>query len=257
MSFNKVEISNVDTATLSTLTEDEKQELLRMTREGDREAREKLILGNLRLVLSVVGRFNPKHDSADDLFQVGCVGLIKAIDNFNPDFSVKFSTYAVPMIIGELRRYQRDNNAVRISRGIRDLAYRALQIKEEVSANEGREATIAEIAKGLGASERAVGEAMEAIVEPVSLYDSAYGEDDDKMYVIDKLADETEASEVWIENIALKEALGRLVGRERDIIMMRYYESKTQMEIAAEIGISQAQVSRLEKSAIDKLRGWM
>lgn len=257
MSFNKVEISNVDTSTLTTLSEDEKQELLRRSREGDKEAREKLILGNLRLVLSVVGRFNPKHDSADDLFQVGCIGLIKAIDNFNPDFSVRFSTYAVPMIIGELRRYQRDNSAVRVSRGIRDLAYRALQIKDAVSSGEGREATISEIARGLGESERAVSEAMEAIVEPVSLYESAYGEDDDKMYVIDKLADEDEASEVWIENIALKEALGRLVGREREIIMRRYYGSKTQMEIAAEIGISQAQVSRLEKSAIDKLRAWM
>ena len=257
MSFNKVEISNVDTSTLATLSEDEKQELLKKTREGDTGARERLILGNLRLVLSVVGRFNPKHDSADDLFQVGCVGLIKAIDNFNPDFSVRFSTYAVPMIIGELRRYQRDNNAVRISRGIRDLAYRALQIKEAVLRDEGRDATLAEIAKGLGVSERAVGEAMEAIVEPVSLYDSAYGEDDDKMYVIDKLADEDEASETWIENIALKEALGRLVGREREVIMERYYGGKTQMEIAAEIGISQAQVSRLEKSALDKMRSWM
>ena len=257
MSFNKVEICNVDTSTLTTLSEDEKQELLRRTRDGDREAREKLILGNLRLVLSVVGRFNPKRDSADDLFQVGCIGLIKAIDNFNPEFSVRFSTYAVPMIIGEVRRYQRDNNVVRVSRGIRDLAYRALQIKEAVCAAEGREATLSEIAKGLGESERAVSEAMEAIVEPVSLFDSAYGEDDDKMYVIDKLADDTEASEVWIENIALKEALGRLVGREREIIMRRYYGGKTQMEIAAEIGISQAQVSRLEKSAIDKMRAWM
>lgn len=257
MSFNKVEICNVDTSTLMTLTEDEKQELLRRTREGDKVAREKLILGNLRLVLSVVGRFNPKNDSADDLFQVGCMGLIKAIDNFNPDFAVRFSTYAVPMIIGELRRYQRDNNAVRVSRGIRDLAYRALQIKEAVSLSEAREATLSEIAKKLEVSESAVGEAMEAIVEPVSLFDSVYGDDDDKMYVIDKLADEGEASDSWIENIALKEALGRLVGRERDIIRMRYYMCKTQMEIADEIGISQAQVSRLEKSAIDKMRKWM
>ena len=257
MSFNKVEICNVDTSTLKTLTEDEKQELLRRTKEGDTEAREKLILGNLRLVLSVVGRFNPKHDSADDLFQVGCVGLIKAIDNFNPDFAVRFSTYAVPMIIGELRRYQRDNNAVRVSRGIRDLAYRALQIKEEVSSTEGREATIPEIAKGLGVSERAVGEAMEAIVEPVSLFDSVYGEDEDKMYVIDKLSGDDDEAEGWIENMALKEALGRLVGREREIIMRRYFSGRTQMEIAEEIGISQAQVSRLEKSAIEKMRKWM
>jgi len=257
VSFNKVEICNVDTSSLKTLTEDKKQELLRRTRGGDMAAREELILGNLRLVLSVVGRFNPKRDSADDLFQVGCVGLIKAIDNFNPDFAVRFSTYAVPMIIGEVRRYQRDNNAVRVSRGLRDLAYRALQVKEDVLAKEGRDATLSEIAERLEVSERAVGEAMEAIVEPVSLYDSVYGDDDDKMYVIDKLADESEESEAWIENIALKEALAKLVGRERDIIRLRYYKGKTQMEIAAEIGISQAQVSRLEKSAIDKLRAYM
>ena len=257
MSFNKVEICNIDTSSLKTLTEDEKRELLIRTKEGDKEAREKLILGNLRLVLSVVGRFNPKHDSADDLFQVGCIGLIKAIDNFNPDFAVRFSTYAVPMIIGELRRYQRDNSAVRVSRGIRDLAYRALQVKEAVSRTDGREATISEIATALGVSERAVGEAMEAIVEPVSLYDSVYGEDEDKMYVIDKLSDDSEESSVWIENMALKEALGRLVGKEREIIMRRYFDGRTQMEIAEEIGISQAQVSRLEKSAIDKMRKWM
>ena len=257
MSFNKVDICGIDTSSLKTLTEDEKQELLRRTRAGDVKAREELILGNLRLVLSVVGRFNPKRDSADDLFQVGCVGLIKAIDNFNPDFAVRFSTYAVPMIIGEVRRYQRDNNTVRVSRGLRDLAYRALQVKEDVLAKEGRDVTLSEIATRLEVSERAVGEAMEAIVEPVSLYDSVYGEDEDKMYVIDKLSDESEASESWIESIALKEALSKLVGRERDIIRLRYFKGRTQMEIADEIGISQAQVSRLEKSAIDKLRRYM
>ena len=200
MAFNKVEICNVDTSTLTTLTEDEKKELLRRTRSGDMEAREKLILGNLRLVLSVAGRFNPKKESPDDLFQVGCIGLIKAIDNFNPDFDVRFSTYAVPMIIGELRRYQRDNNAVRVSRGVRDLAYRALQIKEEVLSSEQREVTLGEIAKRLDVSERAVGEAMEAIVEPISLFDSVYGDGDDKMYVIDKLADDSDTDETWIEN---------------------------------------------------------
>ena len=257
MSFNKVDICGIDTSSLKTLTEDEKQELLRRTRAGDVKAREELILGNLRLVLSVVGRFNPKRDSADDLFQVGCVGLIKAIDNFNPDFAVRFSTYAVPMIIGEVRRYQRDNNTVRVSRGLRDLAYRALQVKEDVLAKEGRDATLPEIAARLEVSERAVGEAMEAIVEPVSLYDSVYGDDEDKMYVIDKLSDDSEASESWIESIALKEALSKLVGRERDIIRLRYFKGRTQMEIAAEIGISQAQVSRLEKTAIDKLRRYM
>lgn len=257
MAFNKVEICNVDTSTLMTLTEDEKKELLRKTREGDKEAREKLILGNLRLVLSVVGRFNPKNDSADDLFQVGCIGLIKAIDNFNPDFDVRFSTYAVPMIIGELRRYQRDNNTVRVSRSVRDLAYRALQIKEEVSRGEQRDATLSEIAKKLDVSERAVGEAMEAIAMPVSLFDSVYGDGDDKMYVIDKLADETESDDVWIENMCLKEALKKLSERELNIVKLRYYKGKTQMEIASEIGISQAQVSRVEKGAIDKLRKYM
>ena len=257
MAFNKVEICNVDTSTLITLKEDEKKELLRLTREGDMEARERLILGNLRLVLSVVGRFNPKNDSADDLFQVGCIGLIKAIDNFNPDFDVRFSTYAVPMIIGEIRRYQRDNNAVRVSRSVRDLAYRALQVKEDVSRQEGRDATVAEIAKTLDVSERAVGEAMEAIVEPVSLYDSVYGDGEDKMYVIDKLADEGESDEVWIENMSLSDAMKRLSDRELNIIKLRYYKGKTQMEIAAEIGISQAQVSRVEKGAIEKLRRYM
>ncbi len=257
MRTNKVEICGVDTSLLKTLTEEEKKELLRRSREGDREAREKLIMGNLRLVLSVSGRFNPKRDSADDLFQVGCIGLIKAIDNFNPDFDVKFSTYAVPMIIGELRRYQRDNNAVRVSRGVRDLAYRALQAKEEITRAEGREATIPELAKKLETTERAVSEAMEAIIEPISLFDSVYGEGEDKMYVIDKLADEDDTDEVWIENINLKEALKKLGERELNIIKLRYYKGKTQMEIADEIGISQAQVSRLEKGAIDKLKKYM
>ena len=257
MRTNKVEICGVDTSLLKTLTEDEKRELLKKSKEGDKDAREKLILGNLRLVLSVSGRFNPKRDSADDLFQVGCIGLIKAIDNFNPNFDVKFSTYAVPMIIGELRRYQRDNNALRVSRGIRDLAYRALQVKEEIIRTEGREATIPELAKRLETSERAVSEAMEAIVEPVSLFDSVYGDGEDKMYVIDKLADEDETDEVWIENINLKEALKKLGERELNIIKLRYYKGKTQMEIADEIGISQAQVSRLEKGAIEKLKKYM
>ena len=257
MAFNKVEICNVDTSTLMTLTEDEKQELLKKTRAGDMQARERLILGNLRLVLSVAGRFNPKHDSADDLFQVGCVGLIKAIDNFNPDYDVKFSTYAVPMIIGELRRYQRDNNAVRVSRSVRDLAYRALQVKEEVLASEQRDATLSEISHKLGVPEKSVSEAMESIVEPISLFDSVYGDGEDKMYVIDKLADEADTDESWIENMTLKEALKKLGERELKIIRLRYYKGRTQMEIAEEIGISQAQVSRLEKGAIEKLRKYM
>ncbi len=257
MRQGKVEICGVDTSRLKTLSEEEKKHLLRLSREGDKEARERLILGNLRLVLSVSGRFNPKKDSADDLFQVGCIGLIKAIDNFNPDFDVKFSTYAVPMIIGELKRYQRDNSAVRVSRGLRDLAYRALGVKEDIQRTEGREATVSELSERLGASEKEIGEAMEAIVEPLSLFDSVWGDGDDKMYVIDKLADENETDEAWIESISLKEALGKLGEREKSIIRLRYYKGKTQMEIAEEIGISQAQVSRLEKGAVEKMRKYM
>ena len=252
--MSKVEICGLDTSKLMTLSEDEKQDLLRKTRNGDMEARERLTVGNLKLVLSVIRRFNPKNDTADDLFQVGCIGLMKAIDNFNPAFEVKFSTYAVPMIIGEVRRFQRDNNSVRVSRSIRDLAYRALQVKEDIMRREHREPTCAEIAAVLGENERAVEEAVEAIVEPVSLYDSVFGDGEDSMYVIDKLADDTQSDEILIENIALKEALKKLNEREKSIITRRYYNGKTQMEIADEIGISQAQVSRIEKGAIDKLR---
>lgn len=255
--MRKVEICGVDTSALPVLKEEEKRRLLALSREGDKGAREELIVGNLRLVLSVISRFNPKHDHVDDLFQVGCIGLIKAIDNFNLDLDVRFSTYAVPMIIGEIRRYQRDNNAVRVSRGVRDLAYRALQVKEEISRKYQRDATVSEIAAGLGVSERAVGEAMEAIVEPISLFDSVWGEGEDKMYVIDKLRDEDNSDEGWIESLSLKEALKKLSERELKVIRLRFYKGRTQMEIASEIGISQAQVSRVEKGAIEKLRKYM
>lgn len=257
MRINKVEICGVDTSKLKTLSEERKRELLRLSKAGDKAAREELIVGNLRLVLSIIQRFNPKGESANDLFQVGCIGLIKSIDNFNLEFDVKFSTYAVAMIIGEIRRYQRDNNSVRISRSVRDLAYRALQVKEEISRNEQREATIKEIAERLGESEKSVGAAMEAIVEPVSLYDSVYNDGEDSVYVIDKLSDDTNVSEDWVESISLRDALKRLNERELGIITRRFYKGKTQMEIAEEIGISQAQVSRLEKGAIDKLRKFM
>ena len=257
MRINKVEICGVDTSSLTTLSEGEKRELLRLAAGGDQEARSSLVMGNLRLVLSVIGRFNPKGESIDDLFQVGCIGLMKAIDNFNLELDVRFSTYAVPMIIGEIRRYQRDNNAVRVSRGTRDLAYRALQAKEDIARREQREATIREIATMLETTERAVSEAMEAISQPISLFDSVWGEGDDSVYVIDKLADEGESDDVWVENISLKEALRRLTPREMNIIERRFYKGKTQMEISAEIGISQAQVSRLEKGAVDKLRKYM
>ena len=257
MRVNKVEISGVDTSKLKTLSEEKKRELLKLSKEGDKKAREELIVGNLRLVLSIIQRFNPKADSANDLFQVGCIGLIKSIDNFNLELDVKFSTYAVAMIIGEVRRYQRDNNSVRISRSIRDLAYRALQVRETISRNEQREATVKEIAEKLGESEKSVGAAIEAIVEPISLYDSVYNDGEDSVYVIDKLSDESDTGEEWIESISLKDALKRLNQRELGIITRRFYKGKTQMEIAEEIGISQAQVSRLEKGAIDKLRKYM
>jgi len=257
MRTNKVEICGVNTSELKSLTEAEKRELLHRARAGDDEARCALVMGNLRLVLSVISKFNPKSDSPDDLFQVGCIGLIKAIDNFNLDMDVRFSTYAVPMIIGELRRFQRDNTSVRVSRGMRDLAYRALNAKEALSPELQREPTIREIAARVGAEERAVAEAMEAIAAPISLFDSVWGEGDDSMYVIDKLADETESDDAWVENISLREALKKLSPKEKSIIDRRFYKGRTQMEIAAEIGISQAQVSRIEKGAIEKLRKYM
>ena len=257
MRVNKVDICGVDTSKLKTLSEERKKELLRLAQAGDKAAREELILGNLRLVLSIIQRFNPKGDSANDLFQVGCIGLIKSIDNFNLDLDVRFSTYAVAMIIGEVRRYQRDNNSIRISRSIRDLAYRALQVKEAISRTDQREATIKEIAERLGETERSVGEAIEAIVEPISLYESVYNDGEDSVYVIDKLSDNGDTGEDWIEGITLKDALKRLNERELGIITARFYKGRTQMEIAEEIGISQAQVSRLEKGAMDKLRKYM
>ena len=257
MRSNKVEICGINTAKLAVLTEEEKRELLVRSRAGDMDARSRLVMGNLRLVLSVISKFNTKGETPDDLFQVGCIGLIKAIDNFNLEMDVRFSTYAVPMIIGELRRFQRDNSAVRVSRGMRDLAYRALNAKEEIARREQREPTVAEIAALIGSDEKSVGEAMEAIVEPMSLFDSVYGDGEDSMYVIDKLADESESDEAWVESISLREALRKLTPREWGIIERRFYKGRTQMEIAAEIGISQAQVSRLEKGAIDKLRRYM
>lgn len=257
MRLNKVEICGVDTSALVTLDEEEKRELLIKARTGDAAARENMVMGNLRLVLSIIQRFNPKKESMDDLFQVGCIGLIKAIDNFNLEMDVRFSTYAVPMIIGELRRYQRDNNAVRVSRGMRDLAYRALQAKEEIVRREGRDATLTEIAALLEVSEKQVGEAVEAIAQPVSLFDSVYGDGEDSVFVIDKLSDDSDSDDVWIENIALKEGLKKLSEREKNIIARRFYKGRTQMEIADEIGISQAQVSRIEKGAIEKLRKYM
>ncbi len=254
MYYNKVEISGINTAELSVPGDDEKHELLLRARLGDNKAREELIYGNLKLVLSVIKRFGTKRESPDDLFQVGCIGLIKAIDNFNTELDVKFSTYAVPMIIGEVRRYLRDNNSVRISRSIRDLAYKALQAREEMQKERECEPTVEDIAKKIGAEKEPVLRAMEAIVEPMSIYEPVYSEGGDSLYVIDQLSDGNEGDERWLENIALREAIKKLNERERKIIGMRYYGNRTQTEIADEIGISQAQVSRLEKGALEKMR---
>ncbi len=254
MYYNKVEICGVNTAKLKTLTDEEKRELLKKSKEGDDEARQKLIYGNLKLVLSIIQRFNNRREDLDDLFQVGCIGLVKAVDNFNIELDVKFSTYAVPMIIGEIRRYLRDNNAIRISRSMRDTAYRALQAREEFMREKQSEPTVEQLAEMLGEKKENVVRAMEAIVEPVSLYEPVYSENGDSIYLMDQLSDSNPADEAWLENIALKEAMKKLSERERTIINLRFYKNKTQMEIASEIGISQAQVSRLEKGALERMK---
>ena len=254
MYYNKVEICGVNTAKLKVLTDEEKKTLLEKSKQGDANSRQELIYGNLRLVLSIIQRFTNRKENLDDLFQVGCIGLVKAVDNFNTELDVKFSTYAVPMIIGEIRRYLRDNNSVRISRSVRDLAYRALQMREELTREREYEPTVEEIATRLGEDKAAVARAMEAIVEPISLYEPVYSENGDSIYVMDQLSDTSAEDEHWVENIALQEAMKRLSDRERRIIELRFYQGKTQMEIAESIGISQAQVSRLEKGALARMR---
>ena len=254
MYYNKVEICGVNTSELKILTDEEKYDLLKKARNGDEAARKELIYGNLRLVLSIIQRFSGRKENPDDLFQVGCIGLVKAVDNFNIDMDVKFSTYAVPMIIGEIRRYLRDNNSIRISRSVRELAYRALQAREELIAAKESEPTVDEIAERLGEKKKTVLHAMEAIVEPISLYEPVFSDSGDTLYVMDQLADTSDGDEAWLENIVLKEAMKKLSERERKIINLRFYQNRTQMEIASEIGISQAQVSRLEKGALEKIK---
>jgi len=254
MFYNKVEICGINTSELKTLTDKEKRELLEKSKAGDADARQKLIYGNLRLVLSIIQRFNNRKEELDDLFQVGCIGLVKAVDNFNLDLDVKFSTYAVPMIIGEIRRYLRDNNAIRISRSMRDTAYRALQAREAYIADKQCEPTVEQLAEILNEKKENIVRAMEAIVEPISLYEPVYSENGDSIYLMDQLSDTNSSDEIWLENIALKEAMKKLSERERKIINLRFYKNKTQMEIAEEIGISQAQVSRLEKGALERMR---
>ncbi len=257
MYYNKVEICGVNTAKLKVLTDEEKHDLLLKTKAGDEEARKELIGGNLRLVLSIIQRFSGRRENMDDLFQVGCIGLIKAVDNFNVELDVKFSTYAVPMIIGEIRRYLRDNNAIRISRSVRDLAYRALQAREELLTKKESEPTVDEIAALLGEERHAVLHAMEAIVEPISLYEPVFNDNGDALYLMDQISDTSDGDDTWLENIVLREAIRQLNERERKIVQLRFYQNKTQMEIAKEIGISQAQVSRLEKGALEKMKKQM
>ena len=253
MYYNKVEICGVNTSKLKTLTDDEKRDLLIRSKAGDEQARHKLIYGNLRLVLSIIQRFTNRNENLDDLFQVGCIGLIKAVDNFNLDLDVKFSTYAVPMIIGEIRRYLRDNTSIRISRSTRDMAYRSLQAREELIAEKEREPTADEIAAKIGEPRESVVRAMEAIIEPISLYEPVFSDGSDTVYVMDQIGDKSD-DRTWLEELALKEAISNLSDREKRILTLRFFRGKTQMEVAAEIGISQAQVSRIEKSALDAIK---
>ena len=251
---HKVEICGVNTAKLKVLKSDETRDLLLRAKAGDAQAREELIAGNLRLVLSVIQRFANRGENADDLFQVGCIGLIKAIDNFNTDLDVKFSTYGVPMIVGEIRRYLRDNSTMRVSRSMRDTAYKVLQAKEAYMAQHQKEPTVDEIAKLLDIRREDVVLALDAILEPVSLYEPVYSDSGDTICVMDQVKDNKNNDEMWVERIALKEAVGHLTDRERKILSMRFFQGKTQMEVSAEIGISQAQVSRLEKNALRQIR---
>lgn len=251
---NKVEICGVNTSKLKVLKNDETQALLLRAKQGDMKAREELIAGNLRLVLSVIQRFANRGENADDLFQVGCIGLIKAIDNFNTDLDVRFSTYGVPMIVGEIRRYLRDNSTMRVSRAMRDTAYKVLQAKEAYMAEHQREPTVDEIARMLELKREEVVFALDAIVDPVSLYEPVYSDSGDTICVMDQVRDSKNTDENWLEQIALREAIAKLSDREKRILSLRFFQGKTQMEVSTEVGISQAQVSRLEKNALRQIR---
>ena len=257
MHINKVEICGVNTSKLPVLTNEEMRALFAKMHNGDKSAREKFIRGNLRLVLSVIQRFNNRGEYLDDLFQVGCVGLIKAIDNFDLSQNVKFSTYAVPMIIGEIRRYLRDNNSIRVSRSLRDIAYRALQVRDQLINKHSKEPTISEISKELDMPREEVVFALDAIQDPVSLFEPIYHDSGDAIFVMDQVKDEKNSDEVWLEGIALREAMRKLNDREKLLLNLRFFEGRTQMEVAEEIGISQAQVSRLEKSALNHMKKHM
>ena len=252
--IKKVEIASVNTAKLPVLSNNEKQELLIKIKTGDEEARDKFVNGNLRLVLSVIKRFYGRGENLDDLFQVGCVGLIKSIDNFDLSQNVQFSTYAVPMIIGEIRRYLRDNNPIRVSRSVRDLAYKALSVKEKIMKETQKEPTIEEIAKELNIDKEEIAFSLDAIQEPVSLQEPVYGDGSENLYVMDQVKDKKNTDEYWAESITVSEAMKKLNDKEKMIVSKRFFEGRTQMEVADEIGISQAQVSRLEKSAINHIK---
>ena len=257
MALNKVEICGVNTSKLPLLTSEEKDALFARILKGDKNAREEYIKGNLRLVLSVIQRFSSSNENVDDLFQIGCIGLIKAIDNFDVTQNVKFSTYAVPMILGEVRRYLRDNNSIRVSRSLRDMAYKALYAKDALTKKNLREPTIMEIADEVGISKEEITYAMDAIQTPVSLYEPVYTDGGDPLCVMDQISDKKNREENWIEQLSLNEAMKRLPERERHIIDMRFFEGKTQTEVAEEVGISQAQVSRLEKNALKAMRNYL
>lgn len=254
MLLNKVEICGVNTSKLPVLSNKEKEEMLIKIKSGDKIAREDFINGNLRLVLSVIQKFYNRGEVADDLFQVGCIGLIKAIDNFDLSVGVKFSTYAVPMIIGEVRRYLRDYNSIRVSRSVKDTAYKALNVKEMLIRKNGTEPTIEQIAKELKLTVKEISNALDAIQEPVSLYEPIFHDGTDTLFVMDQVSDQKNTDESWTEDIALKEAISKLNDREKNIVMLRFFKGKTQIEVASEIGISQAQVSRLEKNAINHMK---
>lgn len=255
--INKVEICGVNTSKLPVLSKEKKAELFQKIKNGDSEAREEFVRGNLRLVLSVIQRFNNRGESVDDLFQVGCIGLIKAIDNFDLSQNVQFSTYAVPMIIGEIRRYLRDNNAIRVSRSMKDIAYKALYAKERLTNKNSKEPTVAEIAKELDLPKEDVVMALNAIADPVSLFEPVYHDGGEAIFVMDQVKDGKNSDENWLESIALSEAMKHLSKREKHIVNLRFFRGKTQMEVAEEIGISQAQVSRLEKGALKHMRKYV
>ena len=257
MAVNKVEICGVDTSALPTLSQDRMLELLRQAHNGDEAARRELIQANLRLVLSIIQRFQRRGENLDDLFQVGCIGLMKGLDNFDTSMNVRLSTYCVPMIIGEIRRYLRDNNPIRVSRSLRDTAYKALKARDELSNGAGREPTIGEIAQAIDLPDEDVVIALEAIQEPVSLFDPVYQNGGDTIYVMDQVQDKKVSEDDWVRDLSISQALDRLQSRERSIIRQRYFQGRTQMEVAEDIGISQAQVSRLEKAALAQMRKYI